>query len=150
MMITEGWCRSAKERAVVFKDKSVFGVAVVESHLRRIAGLNPSLNTVTVTLVESALKKAGKADNAETRGPLHGVPFTVKENIDCKRLATTREVPSMVDSIPVRDEMIVQLMKAAGAISLATTNVLSIVSGLSPLVMCCEFPRQLCPVEPVR
>ncbi len=121
-MTAELWRRSAVELAGMIRDKSVSSVDVVESHLRRIDEVNPSLNAVTVTLAESALEMAKKADNAATSGPLHGVPFTVKENIDCLGSATTQGVPMMVDAMPSRDAVIVQRMKNAGAIPLARTN----------------------------
>ena len=66
---------------------------IVEAHLRRIEAVNPSINAVTLVLGEEALQAADEADAAVARGgdmpPLHGVPFTTKENIDLAGTPTT-------------------------------------------------------------
>ena len=59
---------------------------VVEAHIRRIEAVNPRLNALVVPLFDQARSQAKAADAGRERGeplgPLHGVPFTVKENID--------------------------------------------------------------------
>jgi amidase len=64
----------------------VSGREVIEAHLRGIEAVNPLINAVTVVLGEQALDAAKAADRAAAGGgelpPFHGVPFTVKENID--------------------------------------------------------------------
>ncbi len=121
-MGTELWRQSAIELAGLIKDKSVSSVEVVESHLERIEAVNPYLNAITVNLAESALQMAREADNSESSGPLHGVPFTIKENIDCLGSATTHGIPLMADAMPTRDAVILQRMEAVGAIPLGRTN----------------------------
>jgi amidase len=116
------WRKSAIELAGLIKDKSVSSVEVVESHLERINDVNPYLNAVTVILADSAMDMARKADNSQPAGRLHGVPFSVKENIDCLGSATTQGVPAMVGAMPTRDAVVVQRMKAAGAIPISRTN----------------------------
>jgi amidase len=98
---------------------------VVEAHLARIDEVNGYVNAVTVVLRGSALAAADAADAADggaVRGPFHGVPFTVKENIDCVGSATTQGVAALEDSMPSRDAPVVARMKAAGAIVLGRTN----------------------------
>ncbi|MED5556010.1 MAG: amidase, partial [Pseudomonadota bacterium] len=95
---------------------------VVESHLGRIEAVNGRLNAITVVLADSAMVAAAEADQREPTGPLHGVPFTIKENIDCLDSATTRGVPALADSMPSLDAPVVARMKAAGAIPLGRTN----------------------------
>lgn len=99
---------------------------VVEAHLTRIDAVNPSVNAITRTLDETALAAADAADVAHaegrTLGPLHGVPFTIKENIDCAGSPTTHGVPAFADVIPTADAPAVERMKAAGAIPLGRTN----------------------------
>jgi amidase len=73
-------------------------------------------------LAESALEAADAADNSEPTGPLHGVPFTIKENIDCVGSPTTQGVPLLSDAVPPIDSPVVERMKSAGAIPLARTN----------------------------
>ena len=94
----------------------------MESHLGRIEAVNGRLNAITVVLADSALVAAAEADRREPTGPLHGVPFTIKENIDCLDSATTRGVPALADSMPSLDAPVVARMKAAGAIPLGRTN----------------------------
>jgi amidase len=73
-------------------------------------------------LAESALKAADLADRSAPEGPLHGVPFTIKENIDCLGSATTQGMPAMAEALPALDAPVVERMKATGAIPLARTN----------------------------
>ena len=73
-------------------------------------------------LAESALKAADAADKTEPSGPLHGVPFTIKENIDCVGSPTTMGVPLLLDAMPPIDSPVVERMKKAGGIPLARTN----------------------------
>lgn len=96
--------------------------AVVEAHLARIEEIDGYLGAITVTLRESALDAADAADRSEARGPLHGVPFTVKENLDCLGSATTHGVPSLRDALPYADAPAVARLKAAGAILIGRTN----------------------------
>ena len=84
--------------------------------------MNPAVNAVTVVLGESALEAAKQADANPGTGSLHGVPFTVKENIDCTGSATTQGVPALVEAMPLRDAPVVERMKAAGGIPVARTN----------------------------
>ena len=121
-MSEELWSRSATELARLIQKKDVSSVEVIESHLRRIEAVNPSVNAITVVLDESALEAARKADASPGTGALHGVPFTVKENIDCSGSATTQGVSALAEAMPSRDAPVVERMKAAGAIPIARTN----------------------------
>src|SRR5215211_1491439 len=99
---------------------------VVEAHLARIDAVNGHVNAVTVVLSDAALAAADLADSARRSGgpmgPLHGVPFTVKENIDCLGTATTHGVRALSDAMPYLDAPIVARMKAAGAILIGRAN----------------------------
>ena len=116
-------CRlSATELAALIAAREVSSRDVVEAHLDRIDEVNGRVNAVTVVLRASALEAADAADAAlaagsdAATGPLHGVPFTVKENIDCLGSATTHGIPALEDSMPSKDAPVVARMKAAGAI----------------------------------
>src|SRR6476660_2484475 len=113
------WQRSATELAELIRSKEVSSREVVQAHLDRIGEVNSAVNAVTVTLAEDALAAADEADRAPAAGAFHGVPFTIKENIDCIGSATTQGVPALVDARPPLDAPIVERMKAAGAIPLA-------------------------------
>ncbi|MGE0485551.1 MAG: amidase [Gammaproteobacteria bacterium] len=116
------WRKPAHELAALIRARDVSSREVVDSHLARIEAVNGTVNAVTVTLVESARAAADAADRGEPRGPLHGVPFTVKENIDCTGSATTQGLEAMANALPPMDAPVVERLKAAGAIPLARTN----------------------------
>ena len=118
------WKRTAGDLAVLIGAGEVSSREVVQAHLDRIEEVNPIVNAVTVPLVESALAAADAADAAsdEDRGPLHGVPFSIKENIDCVGSPTTNGVPALAEFLPERNAVIVERMKRAGGIPLARTN----------------------------
>ncbi|MGZ4726296.1 MAG: amidase [Acidimicrobiales bacterium] len=88
--------------------------------------VNPVINAVTVVLREDALRAAELADAAVARGanlpPLHGVPFTAKENIDLVGTPTSQGARASADAHPTRDAPVVERLKAAGAIAIGRTN----------------------------
>src|SRR6202000_1761541 len=100
-------------------------VEVMEAHLDRIAAVNPKVNAI-VTMADSALKEAEKAEAAVMSGaqvgPLHGVPFTVKDSIDTAGVLTQRGSPIFKGRVPDTDATVVARLKAAGAILIAKTN----------------------------
>jgi amidase len=118
----ELWRKCAHELAELIRGRQVSSREVVQSHLDRIAAVNDKVNAVTVTLAESALLAADKADMSKATGPFHGVPFTIKENIDCTGSATTQGLPAFAAAMPAADAPVVERMKAAGAIPLGRTN----------------------------
>jgi amidase len=121
-MTNELWRKSAHELAALIRGRKVSSREVVQNHLDRIAAVNGKVNAITVTLAESALAAADRADRSEPAGPFHGVPFTIKENIDCAGSATTAGVPAFAGSIATADAPVVARLRAAGAIPLARTN----------------------------
>jgi amidase len=124
-MANELWRKSAHELAALIRGKQVSSREVVTSHLERIDAVNPRVNAITVTLAESALAAADRADKTEasqSQGAFHGVPFTIKENIDCTGSATTNGLPVFANAMPGADAPVVARMKAAGGIPLARTN----------------------------
>src|SRR2546426_6204318 len=117
--------KSASELASLIRSREVSPVEVIDAHLRRIESINPSLNAI-VTLAEDAIDHARAADSAlskgERAGPLHGVPFTVKDTIDTQALRTTSGTQIRAHHVPERDAPVVARLKAAGAIILGKTN----------------------------
>ena len=120
------WRKSATELATLIASKAISSAEVVEAHLARIAAVNPKINAVVRVLANDARKAAARADEmvarGESLGPLHGVPFTVKENIDMAGLPTTWGVTALAQAIALRDAPVVERMRAAGAIPIARTN----------------------------
>jgi len=116
----------AVEIARLVAARQVSCTEVVEAHLARIEALNQELNAVTVVLDGPAQAEATAIDAriaaGEPVGPLVGVPFSVKENIDVAGLPTTWGVPALAKAVPPQDAPAVERMRAAGAILVARTN----------------------------
>ncbi|SDJ04047.1 MULTISPECIES: amidase [Bradyrhizobium] len=115
----------ATKLAELIRTKEVSPVEVVHAHLDRIAAVNPKINAI-VTLADGALNAAKAAEAAvlagDELGPLHGVPFTVKDSIDTADVATQRGSPIFKGRVPDVDATSVARMKKAGGILLAKTN----------------------------
>lgn len=122
----ELWRWSALDLAAAIKGKEVSSAEVVESHLARIDEVNGSLNAIVRVMADEARAGAAAADAAlaegQPLGPLHGVPFTIKENIDVAGLPTTNGLPALADLVAPTDAPVVARMKGAGAVPLARTN----------------------------
>jgi amidase len=116
----------AVELAGLIASGAVRSIDVVEAHLTRIAAVNPTVNAITGTLADTAREAAERVDRAvaagDRLGPLGGVPFTVKGNIDVRGSATTWGVGVMAEQIAALDAPLVARMREAGAIPLARTN----------------------------
>jgi amidase len=106
--------------------REVTAVEVVDAHLRRIEDVNGSINAVVQLDAERALDRAGAADAALQRGelvgPLHGVPFTAKDNIEAAAIEMAIGAPERIGTVPSADATVVARMRAAGAILLGKTN----------------------------
>lgn len=120
------WMSQAVEIANAVRRGETSAVEVVDSHLQRIAELNPKINAVTQILADSARRSAEDIDRrravGEKLGPLAGVPFTVKENIDIAGVATTHGVPKFKDNIAVQDAPPVARLRNADAIPIGHAN----------------------------
>jgi amidase len=98
------------------------------AHLERIERVNPAVNAI-VSMVppERALELADESDRAVAAGgevgPLHGLPIAFKDLVDAVGFPTTKGSPLFVDNYPARDALIVERIKAAGAIPIGKTNV---------------------------
>jgi amidase len=124
--MSEIWQLSATELAHRIARRDLSSAEVVNAHLSRIDAVNPGLNAVVRVLADEARAGAALADRqlaaGEKVGPLHGVPFTVKENIDMAGLPTTWGVPALAQAVVPVDAPVVERMRAAGAIPIGRTN----------------------------
>ena len=120
--MTELHARPALELAAMIRAREVSSREVVEAHLARIDAVNPTVNAITVVLAEQALAAADAADATEPSGPLHGVPITVKENIDLLGTPTTGGLAAAAEAYPTMHAPVVERMLAAGAIPIGRTN----------------------------
>ena len=125
-MTKELWQRTATELANLIASKEISSSEVVDVHLNRIGEVNGHLNAVTRVLEDEARAEAADADAAvmagDELGPFHGVPFTIKENIDTANTPTTQGLPIFANRISAVDAPIVERMRNAGGIALARTN----------------------------
>ncbi|HEY7519820.1 MAG TPA: amidase [Methylomirabilota bacterium] len=120
------WQWDAGELAAAIRTRKISSREAVQSVLHRLDAVNPALNAVTVLLADQALAAADRADAAVKRGeplgPLHGVPVTVKENIDQADEATANGVVAFKDLIARVDSPPVASWKRAGAVIVGRTN----------------------------
>lgn len=119
---------SATSLARWIRRREVSAVEVVQAHLQQIGRINTRLNALVQTNEKQALEQARRADEVlrrgEETGPLHGVPFTVKDWIDAAGLPCTAGDPAYRERIPAEDATVVARMRQAGAILLGKTNVM--------------------------
>ncbi|MFN5566581.1 MAG: amidase family protein [Bradyrhizobium sp.] len=117
------WQWSAVDTAAAIRSGAVSSVEVTEAHIARMAEVNPKLNAVVVDLSEDALKAARAADKSRNKtGLLHGVPVTIKENVDYQGRPNPNGVPAQMGIIAPSDAPVVRNLKNAGAIVLGLTN----------------------------
>src|SRR5215831_13372659 len=117
---------SATAIAQAIREKRVSATEVVEAHLQRIEAVNPALNAVVQMAGARARLEALAADQAlargELRGPLHGVPMTIKDSLDTAGVITTGGTTGRAAFVPTHDATVVARLRAAGAILLGKTN----------------------------
>lgn len=117
---------SALDIANAVRSATISAVEVVEQHLDRIRTDNPRLNALTVTFADRARAEAERVDAAVARGedpgPLAGVPFSVKENIDLTWSASTSGWRGLAEAVPDRDATVVRRTREAGAIPIGRGN----------------------------
>ena len=117
------WQCSATEIANATRSGSVSAVAATESAIARMEEVNPDLNAVVESLADTARADATALDASDgPRGPLHGVPVTIKINVDQKGHATSNGVAAFKDMIAPEDAPVVRNLKAAGAVVIGRTN----------------------------
>ncbi|GAA1940108.1 amidase [Kitasatospora viridis] len=120
------WELSAAAQARAVRGGEVRAVELVESHLERIAEVNPEVNAVTQLLAQRARQAAEWTDRrwaaGEELGPLAGVPFTVKESTAIEGVPTTFGTPRFHDLVAPADAPPVARLRAAGAIPIGHSN----------------------------
>lgn len=120
------WKFGAFKTAELIRKKEITSEEAVSSSIERIKSKNPKLNAVVDDLSEEAIKEAKSMDEiankGEIKGPLHGVPITIKENIDQKGYATPNGLVALKDLIAPGNAPVVDNLKKAGAIIIGRTN----------------------------
>lgn len=120
------WQLEAADLAQRIKAREVSCVDAVRSSLARLDAVNPQLNAVVDRCADEALGAAAQADAAlasgEATGPLHGVPVTIKVNVDQRGHATTNGVEAYRSVVATEDSPVVANLQRAGAIVVGRTN----------------------------
>jgi amidase len=122
----EIWRWSAAEIAGAIERGRISSAEAVASCLDRIAAVNPKINAIVNLLADQAIAAAEERDRARYQGNrlglLHGVPVTVKINVDLKGQATTDGVPANRDAVAPEGSPVVANLRKAGAVILGQTN----------------------------
>src|SRR5579864_8280803 len=123
---------SIEEVARLFRKRKLSPLDLTKLMLARIERLNPKLNAYITVTAEVALAHAKKAEaelfaprgrkGKRDRGPLHGVPISLKDNIYTEGIRTTAGSKILKDFIPQHDAPVVAQFKQAGAVLLGKTN----------------------------
>ena len=102
------------------KARSISPVEVVEAFLARIDALDPLINSFITVTAEAARCQARAAEQeiaqGKWRGPLHGIPFALKDIYDTKGILTSAHSRAFIDRVPVENATVVDKLYAAGAI----------------------------------
>ena len=117
---------SARAMADALHRREVSSKELTEAHLARIDEVNPTINAVVLVDAEGALATADERDResarGESRGPLHGLPITIKDSLDTVGLVTAAGTEGRSGFVPDEDATVVARLKGAGAVLLGKSN----------------------------
>jgi amidase len=117
---------SAIEMAAMIRAKKLSAREALEAHLKQIERVNPQVNAIVTLVPEMAAEAAARADEmqarGETLGPLHGLPVAHKDLFETRGIRTTFGSPLYKDFVPAHDDLVVDRMARAGAITIGKTN----------------------------
>ena len=116
----------AERLSALIRARRLSPVELVRVYLERIERLNPRLNAYLTVTGQSALDEAQRAEReiarGRWRGPMHGIPVALKDNIYTRGVRTTAGSKVMADFVPDRDAAVVARLREAGAIMLGKTH----------------------------
>ena len=134
---------SATELSVRIKSKEVSPVEATEAYLERIDRLNPTFHAYLTVCADEAMASARESEVAlargEYRGPMHGIPVAVKDQVKSKGIRTTCGSPIFSDNVPDEDGTVLANLKNAGAVLLGKANMTEF--GTTGISHAFEFPR---------
>jgi amidase len=117
---------STVEIARLIREKKLSAREALAEHLKQIERVNPKVNAIVTLVPEMAAAAAAKADemqaHKEKLGPLHGLPVAHKDLMETRGVRTTFGSPLYKDYVPPEDDLIVERVRRAGAITLGKTN----------------------------
>lgn len=127
-----------REAANLVRRKAVSPVELTQACLQRIDRLNPALNAFITVTAETAMAQAREAEaeirRGAWRGPLHGIPVGLKDNIDTAGVRTTLASAVFADRVPAADAEVVRRLKAAGAVLIGKHNLHEVAFGTTAAV----------------
>src|SRR5437899_5254460 len=118
---------SVTEQAALIRSRKISPLEIVDALLARIDKVNPRINAFVLINADQARREAKAAERAVGKrgaklGPLHGVPFGVKDLVVTKNVRTTFGTPLYRENVPTEDAPMVERLKAAGGIMVGKTN----------------------------
>jgi amidase len=117
---------SAVEMARLIRAKKLSAREALAAHLAQIERVNPKVNAIVTLVPELAAAAAARADEMQARGeklgPLHGLPVAHKDLLETRGIRTTFGSPLYKDNVPTEDDIVVERMRRAGAITIGKTN----------------------------
>ena len=117
------WQWTASDILIATRSGSLSASEVTEVAIAQMEVANPALNAIVESLADQARAEAAALDSSTApKGPLHGVPVTIKINVDQKGHATSNGVTAFKDVIAPEDAPVVRNLKAAGAVVIGRTN----------------------------
>jgi len=143
---------SIREAGELVRRKAISPVELTRACLLRIEQLNPALNAFITVTAEQAMAQAREAEaevrRGRWRGPLHGIPVGLKDNIDTAGVRTTLASAIFKDRVPSADAEVVRRLKSAGAVLLGKQNLHEVAFGTTAAVS--YFGPVLNPWQPDR
>src|SRR5271165_465775 len=114
---------SATQQAKLIRERKISSEELIEAYLVRIAEINPALNAATEVFADRALTEARDAGRSAIPGPLHGVPFSIKDSLELSGVVCTAGTMGRGNAAPsTSDAVLIASLRAAGAIPIAKTN----------------------------
>jgi amidase len=117
---------SAVQMAALIRMRKLSAREALAAHMKQIERVNPKVNAIVTLVPEMAAVAAAKADEMQARnqtlGLLHGLPVAHKDLIETRGIRTTFGSPLYKDYIPTEDDLVVERMRRAGAITIGKTN----------------------------
>src|SRR5436190_2828416 len=114
---------SATHQARLIREHEISSVELVQAHLEQIRRVNPAIHAAIEVFADRALAEARAADATPASGPMHGVPFSVKDSIELVGSVCTAGTLGRRGAPPsAEDATLVARLRAAGAIPIARTN----------------------------
>jgi amidase len=117
---------STVEMARLIRTKRLSAREALAAHLKQIERLNPKVNAIVTLVPEMAADAAAKADEMQAHGEtlesLHGLPVAHKDLLETRGIRTAFGSPLYRDNVPAEDDIVVERMRRAGAITIGKTN----------------------------